>query len=869
MKYIHIDSFSKVTSGLTRVCNENNLWGYQDLDKYLLIKCQYEQADPFFLGYAFVCKKGFWGMLDRLGQIIIPTKYDSLAYGFKNCILANKNGKYGLFSRFGIKKVDMMYDSVQESTDGKFFIFSDQGSKFYLVDWEGNQIIAKSRYASIEEFDFNLWKVSTKKGFLGLISSEGKIVFEPKYQLFESIGKDIFTFSLKNKVGLADPTGNILIPNIYDFISPLAIVSNDFLSGITEFSQYLLAQDYEKGSALISKNNQIILPFAQQAIFAVHDNLFFVQQEKIENQQTKMFYFAVDNQGNKVSKDYDYLQAITQNVFVFAENELKGLLNENFEVLLEPTYESINLGEEYTLEQVPDHCYLIYNFNGNNFYGLYDLKNKEVAFPADHQELFWQQEAKCFITRKNDKTGLLDLNKKIVVDLVYDSIFDFNGKNFCATLNGKHGSMSAQGELIIPCQYDLIDNSDPEKTKAFLVSMIDKKGNVLANPNFKVAFTNIETNPESSLSVVQDNQSLLYGFINQNWELLVPCEFDLAENLADGRALVYKNAFYGYLNSKADQSIEFQYENASNFVNGLAVVTDSNQKQGIINRRNEKILPLEYDELLLDKESDWIRTFISEQGYGMINSRTMKFIPEKYEYLEIFKDGLALFIQSEKYGFIDENQQIIIEAKFDYASSFQDGFSVFAKSVATIPDSATENETKWGVMNSKGKTIVPAIYDGIFYVGYGHFAATNTTTQNMCLLNNKGVAILENQASISLLGNQLLTLLDLDYQTQFFNLKTKKMLDLKNIYEDGEVAGMIKIRNAENKCGFMNLQGKIVIDCIYDDAKEFSEGLVAVCLNEKWGFIDQKGKKVIGFDFDDVEKFAYSRALVYKTALIK
>ena len=47
------------------------------------------------------------------------------------------------------------------------------------------------------------------------------------------------------------------------------------------------------------------------------------------------------------------------------------------------------------------------------------------------------------------------------------------------------------------------------------------------------------------------------------------------------------------------------------------------------------------------------------------------------------------------------------------------------------------------------------------------------------------------------------------------------------------------------KWGYMNKEGKLVVDYIYDEAADFSEGLAWVANDEYQGFIDKQGNKVL------------------------
>jgi predicted DNA-binding WGR domain protein len=60
-----------------------------------------------------------------------------------------------------------------------------------------------------------------------------------------------------------------------------------------------------------------------------------------------------------------------------------------------------------------------------------------------------------------------------------------------------------------------------------------------------------------------------------------------------------------------------------------------------------------------------------------------------------------------------------------------------------------------------------------------------------------------------------------------------------------------------NKWGYINKEGKVVIEPQFDEAEFFNEGLARVQMNNKWGYINKEGKIVIepqfknGFDFNE------------------
>ena len=64
------------------------------------------------------------------------------------------------------------------------------------------------------------------------------------------------------------------------------------------------------------------------------------------------------------------------------------------------------------------------------------------------------------------------------------------------------------------------------------------------------------------------------------------------------------------------------------------------------------------------------------------------------------------------------------------------------------------------------------------------------------------------------------------------------------------------------KTGYEDASGKIIVAPKYDEGYNFFEGLAVVKLNEKYGFIDTTGKEVIPLKYDYVENFSEGFASV-------
>lgn len=76
--------------------------------------------------------------------------------------------------------------------------------------------------------------------------------------------------------------------------------------------------------------------------------------------------------------------------------------------------------------------------------------------------------------------------------------------------------------------------------------------------------------------------------------------------------------------------------------------------------------------------------------------------------------------------------------------------------------------------------------------------------------------------------------------------------------------GLAVVENKQGKCGYIDKTGKLIIECEYDSAWDFEEGLAAVEKNEKYGYINKQGKLVVDFQYDNAFVFMEGLALVEK-----
>ena len=175
----------------------------------------------------------------------------------------------------------------------------------------------------------------------------------------------------------------------------------------------------------------------------------------------------------------------------------------------------------------------------------------------------------------------------------------------------------------------------------------------------------------------------------------------------------------------------------------------------------------------------------------------------------IYADGLIPALVDGKYGYYDDYADYQF-GSYDYAGTFQDGLAAVAAN------------GRWELVNSEGETD----RDG--------FEQIVTDLSGRYLVNDT-IMVRE----------------DGEYVIYDNKWKRRASLDCDEVdilSEDGVFA----FRDG-GKWGFADLEGNVVIEPGYANARSFSNGLAAVQNPDGlWGFIDRENRLVIDFAFTDV-----------------
>lgn len=240
---------------------------------------------------------------------------------------------------------------------------------------------------------------------------------------------------------------------------------------------------------------------------------------------------------------------------------------------------------------------------------------------------------------------------------------------------------------------------------------------------------------------------------------------------------------------------------------------------------------------------------LSSSVYAQTPSKKLCVVKDNlhYDSIGVFSKGLfEVSRYSDKnqltrvYGLIDTAGNQVVPLKYHYMSSISDSYIRVGMDTDNNMDTGMPyfgwGLDKWGFINTQNQMVIPVTYDRAEDFSEG-LALVGKDYQYI----QKGILGFPDSTATG-------------YKIGFVNQNGKVVVPL--VYDDAKnFSEGLSVVTKDRKSGFVDKNGKIVIPLIYDNAESFSEGLAAVSKNGKSGFINAQGKVVIPLRYDTVGNF--------------
>lgn len=371
------------------------------------------------------------------------------------------------------------------------------------------------------------------------------------------------------------------------------------------------------------------------------------------------------------------------------------------------------------------------------------------------------------------------------------------------------------------------------KIKQFIISMLLMAVLVCGSITYGYAATNKSNFDVQTITLNQNFDNISYfregiatikigdymGAINNDGKTIIPAEYYHIFDCNGGVMAVMKKGrgTAGYIDRQGKIVLPLKYNFTSSFHDGIASVTVKQGSYQIIDR-NFKVISKKYtqgyysDGLIRYRENPRNEAVGFIDGAGNIVIKPSKGL----EFVRNFHNGMA---EIDGTGYVDKTGKIILFPEYMWTSGgFNDGLAVafdqpkkiigtpqlggymntagemaipkiyrltepFKSGYAIVGKPGEDGRVKYGVINTKGETVIPFEYDG---------NAANQITDN-------GYFLLEK-----------------DKRVGFVDINNNSLTGF--IYEDAEPFkdGLAAVK-INGKWGYINAEGETVIPTIYDD----------------------------------------------------
>lgn len=426
---------------------------------------------------------------------------------------------------------------------------------------------------------------------------------------------------------------------------------------------------------------------------------------------------------------------------------------------------------------------------------------------------------------------------------------------FTVFKDNKWGVINSSGETIISPSYEeMIIIPDSKKDVFVCTYDVDYetgeyKTKVLNSKNNEI-YTDYE-----QIEAIQNNDN-----INNVW---------YEENILR----VKKDGKYGLINLDGKQILNTDYDEIT-AISGIknSLKTKKDGKCGIVNTEGTTIIENKYADITNLGKDDKAGFIVEEDNgkYGVVSYTGTQVLDNKYDKIEkIHANDMYVISEGNKQKLINKDGSVVLESGYDKI-----------KTLLTKKENGIiyEKDGKFGVMNLSGETTISADNEDLQEARDGIFIAKRNGKYGIIDLNNDvkvefkyssaaynekaDIYILEEDANSTILNSNFETKLtgilnELNEEKGYIKIRVSDEYKYYNFkFEEKQAkdvftSNTLFLSKKDGKYGYVDKDGKVVVDYKYDDAKEQNScGFAAVKKDGKWGAIDNKGNVAVDTIYD-------------------
>lgn len=415
----------------------------------------------------------------------------------------------------------------------------------------------------------------------------------------------------------------------------------------------------------------------------------------------------------------------------------------------------------------------------------------------------------------NEKWGVIDQTGTIVIEPTYDEMITIPDSKM---------------DVFI-CVEDINYETNTYKTK-----VLNAKNKEIFNAYDLVEAienTDAHNNMWYEEGVLKVKKGDLYGLIDFSGKEILKLEYQEITALLGTKnsLLLKKEDKVGLCDNKGNIIIKPEYKEVKqieeNYQKGYIVVNQED-KFGITDFTGKVILEAKYEEI---KAVTGNSTYVVKQDgkWKVISENEETLVEDGFDDITEITGDKLIYVKNKKYGILLISKEEKIKSQYEELS-FLFGDYYLAK-----------NKGKYGVINSENETILPFEYSSITYQKEADFVRASKSGQTTEeIYNNKLEKQMDGIVSDVNTKNGYMKIYK-DGEYKYYNFKFEEKTSQEVLTEN-----TLFLSKKDNKYGYVNKDGNLVVDYTYEDAGEFNTyGFAPVKKDGKWGAIDKSGAVII------------------------
>lgn len=436
-----------------------------------------------------------------------------------------------------------------------------------------------------------------------------------------------------------------------------------------------------------------------------------------------------------------------------------------------------------------------------------------------------------FVIFQNNKWGVIDSNGDKVIEPSYEEMITIP--------NSKKD--------VFLCIYDVNYETGEYKTKA----LNSKNEEIFTQYEQIEAISNKDANnniwyEENALKVKKDGK---YGIINLEGKELTSCEYEaiaIVEGIKD-TLKVTKEGKVGVIDKEGKEILSTQYANVTNLGKDNKegfIIEGTDGKYGIVDYSNQTVLETKYDEIVKVYRNDMY--VVKQEGkQKLVRKGGEEILATGFDEIkELLKnaDNGMIYKQKGKYGVMKTTGEVSIAPEYEELKEAKSGLLI------------AKQNGKYGVIDLQKETKIEPNYSAIAYHEKADIYIAEKEDYSNDIIDNI-FAIRQSGILIDLDDEKGYLVLKQGEEDKYYNFKFEE----KNIV-DIQTSNTLFKSKKDGKYGFVDKDGKVIVDYQYDDATEQNiYGYAGIKKDGKWGSIDNKGNIIQEptYDLEDYLKIEF------------